>query len=96
MKVPRLSLFALLLASAVAQPNPLRKLTIPLPPDDDDTFNVLAARATQTAFFDQLLDHNDPSKGTFKQQYWWNTEFWAGPGSPVRTLICDKILGHAE
>ena len=21
-------------------------------------------------YFDQLIDHNDPSKGTFKQRYW--------------------------
>ena len=38
---------------------------------------------TGSAFFDQLLDHDDPSKGTFQQKFWWNSEFWAGPGSPV-------------
>lgn len=27
-------------------------------------------------YFDQLLDHDDPSKGTFKQRYWWNAEFF--------------------
>lgn len=33
--------------------------------------------------FQQLLDHSDPSKGTFSQAYWWSTEYWQGPGSPV-------------
>lgn len=35
------------------------------------------------ATFDQLLDHGNPSLGTFKQRYWYNTEFYNGPGSPV-------------
>ena len=33
--------------------------------------------------FEQLLDHENPSLGTFKQSYWYNTEFWTGPGAPV-------------
>ncbi|KAI6359661.1 hypothetical protein MCOR25_006989 [Pyricularia grisea] len=33
--------------------------------------------------FDQLLDHHNPSKGTFKQRYFWDASSWAGPGSPV-------------
>lgn len=39
-----------------------------------------------TSFFQQLLDHQDPSKGTFQMKYWWNAEYWEGPGSPV----CEK------
>lgn len=35
------------------------------------------------AYFDQLLDHKDPSKGTFKQRYYWNSVHWKGPGAPV-------------
>ncbi|KAK7960937.1 hypothetical protein PG988_012151 [Apiospora saccharicola] len=33
--------------------------------------------------FDQQLDHSDPSKGTFEQRYWYGTQFWKGPGSPI-------------
>ncbi|KAK4162907.1 peptidase S28 [Cladorrhinum sp. PSN259] len=33
--------------------------------------------------FDQLIDHSNPSLGTFKQRYWYGTEFWNGPGSPI-------------
>ncbi len=33
--------------------------------------------------FDQLLDHNNASRGTFKQRYWWDAQYWDGPGSPV-------------
>lgn len=27
-------------------------------------------------YFDQLIDHNDPSLGTFKQRYWHTWEFY--------------------
>lgn len=33
--------------------------------------------------FDQLLDHSNPSLGTFKQRFWYGTEYWKGPGSPI-------------
>lgn len=33
--------------------------------------------------FQQLIDHANPSLGTFKQRYWWNTEYYGGPGSPI-------------
>ena len=33
--------------------------------------------------FEQQLDHDDPSKGTFKQRYWWDASNWGGKGSPV-------------
>ena len=32
-----------------------------------------------TYYFDQLIDHNNPSLGTFKQRYWHTWEFY-GPG----------------
>lgn len=34
------------------------------------------------AVFQQLIDHNDPDRGTFGQRYWWNAEHWS-PGGPV-------------
>lgn len=45
----------------------------------------LDARATTVnqSTFQQLIDHDNPSLGTFSQRYWWSAEFWAGPGSPV-------------
>ncbi|KAI9687995.1 MAG: hypothetical protein M1820_010347 [Bogoriella megaspora] len=33
--------------------------------------------------FKQLIDHDNPSLGTFDQFYYYSTEFWKGPGSPV-------------
>ena len=30
-----------------------------------------------TYYFDQLIDHTNPSLGTFKQRYWSNWEFYA-------------------
>jgi len=52
-------------------------------PDHSDVSAAAAGSKNGTAFFKQLLDHNDPSQGTFQVQYWWNAEFWAGPGSPI-------------
>lgn len=51
--------------------------------------------------FDQLLDHRDPGKGTFKQRYWWDAEHWKGPGSPVFLFnvgetSADKFIGYLE
>ncbi|KAH8118755.1 peptidase S28 [Phellopilus nigrolimitatus] len=35
-----------------------------------------------TYYFDQLIDHNNPSLGTFKQRYWHTYEFYE-PGGPI-------------
>ncbi|KAG5926782.1 hypothetical protein E4U42_002950 [Claviceps africana] len=37
----------------------------------------------KSATFQQLIDHNNPSLGAFTQRYWYNAEFYAGPGSPI-------------
>ena len=52
----------------------------------DDAMERLSKRAegfSGWATFDQLIDHDRPRLGTFKQRYWYGTEFWTGPGSPV-------------
>lgn len=41
-----------------------------------------AASAT-LAYFDQLIDHSQPSLGTFKQRYYYDTMYYKGPGSPI-------------
>lgn len=33
-------------------------------------------------YFDQLVDHNDKSKGTFQQRYYFTAEYYT-PGGPV-------------
>ena len=33
--------------------------------------------------FSQLIDHSNPSLGTFEQFYYWSDEFYSGPGAPV-------------
>lgn len=33
--------------------------------------------------FDQLIDHSNPSFGTFKQRYWYNTDYWKGGNHPI-------------
>lgn len=33
-------------------------------------------------YFNQLIDHNQPSLGTFRQRYWHTWEFYR-PGGPI-------------
>jgi len=42
-----------------------------------------AAVTYSNATFSQLIDHSDPSLGTFEQFYYYDTTSWNGPGSPV-------------
>ena len=51
----------------------------PVPPADFEA----AATTIQNATFQQLIDHENPSLGTFSQFYYYSTEFYKGPGSPV-------------
>lgn len=79
-------LTALLFASSALALTRPGKLALPLPPPlVDEAFNDVEKRATTsgTATFEQLLDHSDPSLGTFSQSYWWSTTYWTGPGAPV-------------
>ena len=39
-----------------------------------------------TYYFDQLIDHNDPSLGTFKQRYWHTWEFYE-PGRYIASSL---------
>ncbi|RFU34920.1 hypothetical protein B7463_g1407, partial [Scytalidium lignicola] len=89
MKVSTLSIWPLCSSALAAAMNyhPGR-LVPPIPPTKDTVSFSKAAVAgavnnTGTAFFTQILDHNDPSKGTFQQRYIWTSEYWNGPGSPV-------------
>lgn len=81
---------ALLVSSALA--GRLGKKPKPTPPKlIDEQFtkeNLLAKRATNTSttgqgVFQQLIDHSDPSLGTFSQSFWWSSQYWTGPGAPV-------------
>ncbi len=49
------------------------------PPGDSTTTVSTVLNST----FEQLIDHDNPSLGTFSQFYYYSTEFYKGPGSPV-------------
>lgn len=34
-------------------------------------------------WFEQLIDHNNPSSGTFRQRYFFSDQYWKGDGSPI-------------
>ncbi|KAG9242909.1 serine carboxypeptidase S28-domain-containing protein [Calycina marina] len=99
---------ATLTVAAKGNVKPFGARNIPLPPAEaGDEFPVVrnplftsatanyGANLTGTAFFDQLLDHNDPNKGKFKQQYWWNATTWAGKGSPVVFFTPGEVAAAA-
>ncbi|RDB19887.1 putative extracellular serine carboxypeptidase [Hypsizygus marmoreus] len=46
-----------------------------------------------TYLFDQLIDHNNPSLGTFKQRYWHTYEYYE-PGGPI--ILSTPGEGNAD
>jgi hypothetical protein len=94
MKVPALLTTGSVLltagVSAIAPANFMRLVPPPLDIADTEFASKLIQRSDTSSSatmgngtFQQLLDHSDPSKGTFSQAFWWSTEYWHGPGSPV-------------
>lgn len=68
--------------NANIMPNPsIPKVSIPDGPITDRNGSALPP-LTQVYLFDQLIDHNDASKGTFKQRY-WHTWQWYEPGGCI-------------
>lgn len=75
-----------------------------LPPILDDEFAVSAVdpkKKVKAATFQQLIDHKNPSLGTFTQRYWYNDEFYKGPGSPIvlnapGEFAADDYLGYTK
>ncbi|KAG7443164.1 uncharacterized protein BT62DRAFT_935498 [Guyanagaster necrorhizus] len=43
-----------------------------------------------TYYFDQLIDHNNPSLGTFQQRYWHTYEFYE-PGGPIILMTPGEV-----
>lgn len=58
---------------------------LPLPPAPQPNIATLSLDTLMgsESRFSQLIDHSNPSLGTFSQRYWWDTTYWDGPGSPV-------------
>lgn len=60
----------------------------PVPPPSTAATTATSGQST----FQQLIDHKNPSLGTFSQRYWWNSAWWSGEGAPVKYSICLVIL----
>lgn len=58
-------------------------MPVPVSVPGEDYSYLEAVSYTGNNTFKQLIDHNDPSLGSFDQFYYWSTEFWNGTGSPV-------------
>ncbi|KAK2608502.1 hypothetical protein QQS21_002964 [Conoideocrella luteorostrata] len=55
----------------------------PPPPEDHQLATAGADGPSREATFQQLIDHKNPGLGTFSQRYWYNAQYYAGPGSPI-------------
>lgn len=78
------------LAHAVKLPLPLKPVfgaSHRFLPSDSNTTHFVG----KLAWFDQLIDHDNPSQGTFKQRYWWNADHYAGPGSPISLAAPSEV-----
>ncbi|KAI9155704.1 putative extracellular serine carboxypeptidase [Paramyrothecium foliicola] len=64
--------------------------SLALPPLRDESV-ALERRSSIAGEFDQLIDHSNPSLGTFKQRFWWNDEYYAGPGSPMVLITPGEV-----
>ncbi|KAG9045422.1 hypothetical protein FS837_006332 [Tulasnella sp. UAMH 9824] len=67
----------------VARTNPFTSSTglqNPPPPPAPGDIDELASEAH---YFDQLIDHKNPSRGTFKQRYFFTDKFWTQQGAPI-------------
>ncbi|KAG6009282.1 hypothetical protein E4U21_002886 [Claviceps maximensis] len=70
-------------AEAALVQKPMKPLPPPDPNSDDDLTRARARGVIKNATFEQLIDHRNPRLGTFSQRYWYNAEFYAGPGAPI-------------
>lgn len=50
---------------------------------------------TQVYYFPQLIDHNDPSLGTFHQRYWFTYEFYES-GGPIILMTPGEVAADGE
>lgn len=79
--------------NANIMPNPsIPKVSVPDGPITDRNGSALPP-LTKVYLFDQLIDHNDTSKGTFKQRYWHTWE-WYKPGGCI--IITTPGEGNAD
>ncbi|CAJ2513734.1 Uu.00g018530.m01.CDS01 [Anthostomella pinea] len=62
---------------------------------DDEHLDIVGNKT-----FEQILDHSDPSKGTFSQRFWWNAEFYEEDG-PIflingGEIAADYVMGYLQ
>jgi hypothetical protein len=99
MRLPITALAAgLLLADHAAATFVRGALRMDIGPDDDTISTSDLHKRAETfngwGTFDQLISHSNPSLGTFKQRYWYGTEFWKGPGSPIYLVTPGEQSGE--
>lgn len=57
--------------------------------------SVMSSPHSGNSTFRQYIDHNNKDLGTFEQFYFYSTEFYGGPGSPVILFTPGEVNASA-
>lgn len=63
--------------------------------DNEHALAIMSSPHTGNATFKQYIDHNNKDLGTFEQFYFYSTEFYGGPGSPVILFTPGEVNASA-
>ncbi|KAM7191978.1 hypothetical protein V8F20_009102 [Naviculisporaceae sp. PSN 640] len=66
---------------------------IEIGPPIDGSLSKRTVACSGHGTINQLIDHANPQLGTFQQRYWYNSEWWKGPGSPIYLLNTGEQSG---
>ncbi|KAI5209493.1 serine carboxypeptidase [Aureobasidium subglaciale] len=63
--------------------------------EEEHALSVQATATTGNATFRQYIDHENKDLGTFEQFYFYSTEFYGGPGSPIILFTPGEVNASA-
>jgi len=63
--------------------------------EEEHALSVQSTPTTGNATFRQYIDHENKDVGTFEQFYFYSTEFYGGPGSPIILFTPGEVNASA-
>lgn len=83
--------FKLVLASSLLISMNLTFATPSLPMFHQGKYTPIKLEGAEEKTFTQLIDHNDPARGTFDQHYVENDQYAQSEEAPVFLFLCDQV-----